>query len=101
MVFALAMNAAWTWRNGFPQLPLFVACLAFFHFMEFWITARYNTRRGKVEGMLSIGNGGRKGEEDEQHKVEKELGQGFESKVKWIGASATLRTGRIREFEYS
>lgn len=94
MVFALALNAAWTWRNGFPQLPLFVACLAFFHFMEFWITARYNTRRGKVEGMLSIGNGGRgrEREEDVLYKVEKELERGVESKVKWIGASATLQT---------
>ncbi|KAI5821023.1 prenylcystein carboxymethyl transferase [Pyronema omphalodes] len=57
MVFALAMNTAWTWRYGFPQLPLFVACLAFFHFMEFWITARYNTRRGKVEAFILTSNG--------------------------------------------
>ena len=47
---ALSLNLTWTFRASFPQLPLFVAILALFHFLEFWITARYNTRRAKVEG---------------------------------------------------
>lgn len=49
-VCALSLNLAWTFRASFPQLPLFITILSFFHFMEFWITARYNTRRAKTEG---------------------------------------------------
>ncbi|KAA8908350.1 farnesyl cysteine-carboxyl methyltransferase [Sphaerosporella brunnea] len=56
-VCALGLNAAWTFRSSYPQLPLFVAVLAFFHFMEFWITARYNTRRAKTDAFILTTNG--------------------------------------------
>lgn len=36
------------------MLPMFVAVLAFFHFMEFWITARFNTRKAEVKGMFPV-----------------------------------------------
>jgi protein-S-isoprenylcysteine O-methyltransferase len=56
-VCALGLNVAWTIRSSYPQLPLFVAVLAFFHFMEFWITARYNTRRAKTDAFILTSNG--------------------------------------------
>lgn len=51
-VCALALNATWAFRSSFPQLPFFIASLALFHFMEFWLTARYNTRRANLEGIF-------------------------------------------------
>lgn len=56
-VCALAVNASYTFRSGYPQLPLYVGILSFFHFMEFWITARYNSRRAKVEAYILTSNG--------------------------------------------
>ena len=51
IVCALSLSLTWSFRASYPQLPFYVACLAFFHFMEYWITAEYNTRRAKVEGI--------------------------------------------------
>ena len=51
-VCAFALNLTWAFRDSYPQLPFFVALLSFFHFIEYWITAEYNTRRAKVEGLL-------------------------------------------------
>ncbi|KAF8248254.1 ICMT-domain-containing protein [Wilcoxina mikolae CBS 423.85] len=56
-ICAFALNATWAFRASFPQLPLFIALLAFFHFMEFWTTARYNTRRAKLEAFILTTNG--------------------------------------------
>lgn len=42
---------AWGTRWGYWQPPMFLAALGFFHFMEFWITARFNTRKAKIGGM--------------------------------------------------
>jgi protein-S-isoprenylcysteine O-methyltransferase len=56
-ICALGLSVAWTIRSAYPQLPLFVAVLAFFHFMEFWITARYNTRRAKTDAFILTSNG--------------------------------------------
>ncbi|KAF8542037.1 Isoprenylcysteine carboxyl methyltransferase family-domain-containing protein [Trichophaea hybrida] len=53
-ICAFALNATWALRASFPQLPFFIALLAFFHFMEFWTTAQYNTRRAKLEGMIAF-----------------------------------------------
>jgi hypothetical protein len=53
-VCSLALATAWSFRASYPQFPLFVAMLAFFHFMEFWVTARYNTRRAKVDGIFFL-----------------------------------------------
>lgn len=56
-VCSLALATAWSFRASYPQFPLFVAMLAFFHFMEFWVTARYNTRRAKVDAFILTSNG--------------------------------------------
>lgn len=56
-VCALSLNVAYTFRNDYPQLPLYISILSFFHFMEFWITARYNSRRAKVEAYILTSNG--------------------------------------------
>ena len=56
-VCALSLNAAYTLRSSYPQLPLYIGILSFFHFMEFWITARYNSRRAKVEAFILTSNG--------------------------------------------
>lgn len=37
-----------TWAR--PQLGVYVAALAFFHLMEFWVTAVWNTERVSVDG---------------------------------------------------
>ncbi|KAK6341296.1 hypothetical protein TWF696_008375 [Orbilia brochopaga] len=34
------------------HLSLFVLCLSIFHFLEFWTTARYNTRRANIGSFL-------------------------------------------------
>jgi len=56
-VCAFALNLAWAFRDSYPQLPFFVALLSFFHFIEYWITAEYNTRRAKVEAFILSSNG--------------------------------------------
>ncbi|CAK7268387.1 farnesyl cysteine-carboxyl methyltransferase [Sporothrix epigloea] len=47
----LASMLAPLWR-----LPFFLAALSTFHFLEFWITARYNTQATSVESFLLTAN---------------------------------------------
>lgn len=46
----LALSLAAMPFTNFPQLPGFLAALSLFHFLEFYITAAYNTSRAKTEG---------------------------------------------------
>lgn len=39
------------------RIPFFLSVLALFHFLEFWITARYNTRHANVSAFLLSSNG--------------------------------------------
>lgn len=39
------------------RVPFFVAALSLFHFLEFWTTARYNTRFATVSAFLLTSNG--------------------------------------------
>lgn len=50
---------AWEMRGGYWQLPMFLTALGGFHFMEYWITARFNTRKAEVKGMVGwlVGGG--------------------------------------------
>lgn len=43
--------------NEFWRIPAFVASLSVFHFMEFWTTARYNTRTADTSAFLLSANG--------------------------------------------
>ncbi|OBT68164.1 hypothetical protein VE03_02327 [Pseudogymnoascus sp. 23342-1-I1] len=48
----LALQGSPFWRP-----PFFAACLALFHFLEFWTTARYNTKAAQVSSFLLNQNG--------------------------------------------
>src|SRR6202011_4303690 len=39
------------------RLPTFLATLSLFHFLEFWTTARYNTRSAQISSFLLSQNG--------------------------------------------
>ncbi|KAK9469922.1 Isoprenylcysteine carboxyl methyltransferase family-domain-containing protein [Lipomyces arxii] len=54
MVFVLALGATvWLYRSGsYFQLPLYISSLAAFHFMEYWITARYNPAKASIDSFL-------------------------------------------------
>ena len=39
------------------RAPFFIAALCLFHFLEFWVTARYNTRYATVSAFLLSSNG--------------------------------------------
>ncbi|KAG0137156.1 Isoprenylcysteine carboxyl methyltransferase family-domain-containing protein [Tuber indicum] len=55
--FASSLLLAYLFRNAYPQLPLFITALSLFHFLEFWTTAAYNTRKAKVSSYLLTNNG--------------------------------------------
>ncbi|CUS09885.1 unnamed protein product [Tuber aestivum] len=55
--FASSFLLAYLLRSTYPQLPLFVTALSLFHFLEFWTTAEYNTRKAKVSSYLLTNNG--------------------------------------------
>lgn len=40
-----------------PELPLYVACLALFHLLEFWTTAKYNQQNVTNKSFLLSSNG--------------------------------------------
>lgn len=50
-ITTLALTTTRLWR-----LPFFLAALATFHFLEFWTTARYNTREAEVSSFLLTAN---------------------------------------------
>lgn len=54
---AAALATAWALRHSYAALPLFIANLAFFHFMEFWCMAAYNTRRARTDSFILTSNG--------------------------------------------
>ncbi|OKL61507.1 hypothetical protein UA08_03660 [Talaromyces atroroseus] len=39
------------------RLPFFISSLCLFHFLEFWVTAQYNTRDAEVSAFLLTANG--------------------------------------------
>ncbi|RPB02239.1 ICMT-domain-containing protein [Choiromyces venosus 120613-1] len=55
--FATSLLLAFHFRSKYPQLSLFITALSLFHFLEFWTTAAYNTRKAKVSSYLLINNG--------------------------------------------
>jgi protein-S-isoprenylcysteine O-methyltransferase len=52
LAFYLSMNGARLWR-----VPFFIASLSVFHFLEFYVTAKYNTRYATVSAFLLSSNG--------------------------------------------
>ncbi|TAQ90912.1 hypothetical protein B7494_g761 [Chlorociboria aeruginascens] len=50
-IYLLASSSV-LWR-----IPLFVASLALFHFLEFWTTAKYNTQSAEISSFLFSQNG--------------------------------------------
>lgn len=34
---------------SFPQLPLYILFLCVFHFLEFWVTAKYNQKQVSID----------------------------------------------------
>ncbi|KAF3913664.1 hypothetical protein ABW21_db0208938 [Orbilia brochopaga] len=50
--FAVAGAVALYLRDSVYHVSLFVVCLSVFHFLEFYITARYNTRRANIGSFL-------------------------------------------------
>jgi len=51
-VFLLSFTVSPLWR-----LPFFFALISLFHFLEFWTTARYNTRAAQIGSFLISQNG--------------------------------------------
>jgi len=54
---ALFLNLALYMRGSYFALPLFGVALSVFHFLEFWTTAKYNTRRAKIDAFILTNNG--------------------------------------------
>ncbi|KAG5365529.1 Protein-S-isoprenylcysteine O-methyltransferase [Yarrowia sp. C11] len=54
MLLGLVMGSCFlaAWYVDFYQLPLYLASLALFHFLEYYITARYNTPKVSYESYL-------------------------------------------------
>lgn len=50
-MIAISLQSTW-WR-----LPAFATCLAIFHFLEYYTTARYNTNALRAESFLLFNNG--------------------------------------------
>ncbi|OJJ31005.1 hypothetical protein ASPWEDRAFT_62326 [Aspergillus wentii DTO 134E9] len=53
----LAISLAWFASSPLWRVPFFLASLALFHFLEFWVTAEYNTRLASVSAFLLSSNG--------------------------------------------
>ncbi|OQD90862.1 hypothetical protein PENANT_c001G03777 [Penicillium antarcticum] len=54
---SLTLLLATTSTNPLWRVPFFIAALSLFHFLEFWVTARYNTRYATVSAFLLSSNG--------------------------------------------
>lgn len=54
---ALTLYALLTQTTPLWRVPLFFSILCVFHFLEFWTTARYNTRAAQVSSFLLSQNG--------------------------------------------
>lgn len=50
LILVLTTSALW-------RIPIFLATLSLFHFLEFWTTARYNTPEARVSSYLLSSNG--------------------------------------------
>lgn len=59
--FGLAISLSLLLSTVFPtplwRVPFFIAALSLFHFLEFYVTARYNTRAATVSAFLLSSNG--------------------------------------------
>lgn len=53
----ITLGLLFTTSSPLWRLPSFLATLSMFHFLEFWTTARYNTRSAKVSSFLLSQNG--------------------------------------------
>lgn len=51
-IYMLAIHQTPLWR-----IPFFVSSLCIFHFLEFWVTAQYNTKYAEVSSFLLTSNG--------------------------------------------
>ncbi|OGE53380.1 hypothetical protein PENARI_c008G02643 [Penicillium arizonense] len=54
---SLTLLLATTHRTPLWRVPFFIAALSLFHFLEFFVTARYNTRYATVSSFLLSSNG--------------------------------------------
>lgn len=57
LTISTCLHLTFTLRHSYPQLPLFLASLATFHFLEYWVTAHYNTSRAKSAAFILFSNG--------------------------------------------
>ncbi|KAJ5770640.1 uncharacterized protein N7511_002691 [Penicillium nucicola] len=54
---SLAVLLSATTTTPLWRVPFFIAALSLFHFLEFWVTAQYNTRYATVSAFLLSSNG--------------------------------------------
>lgn len=54
---SLALFLSTVYQTTLWRVPFFVASLSLFHFLEFWVTAQYNTRYATVSAFLLSSNG--------------------------------------------
>jgi protein-S-isoprenylcysteine O-methyltransferase len=53
----LALHLVLTTDSPLWRVPFFISILSLFHFLEFWTTARYNTRAAQISSFLLSQNG--------------------------------------------
>ncbi|KAJ5084193.1 hypothetical protein NUU61_008772 [Penicillium alfredii] len=53
----LALFLGSVYETALWRVPFFIGALSIFHFLEFWVTARYNTRYATVSAFLLSSNG--------------------------------------------
>ncbi|CAG7935372.1 unnamed protein product [Penicillium olsonii] len=54
---SLALLLSTVYPTALWRVPFFIAALSLFHFLEFWVTAQYNTRYATVSAFLLSSNG--------------------------------------------
>lgn len=57
LALGLTLICSTTLQTPYWRVPFFVAALSLFHFLEFFVTARYNTREATVSAFLLSSNG--------------------------------------------
>lgn len=57
LTLSLTLLLTTTFPTPFWRVPFFVATLSLFHFLEYFVTARYNTREATVSAFLLSSNG--------------------------------------------
>ncbi|CAG8409222.1 unnamed protein product [Penicillium salamii] len=54
---SMALALSTVYPTTLWRVPFFIAALSLFHFLEFWVTAQYNTRYATVSAFLLSSNG--------------------------------------------